>query len=249
MNDTNKMTMWFIGGFLVLVIAGVTIAYIASGGAGGSGSAAANASSTFVATTVPPIGPADWTQGNPTAKVSVIEYGDFECPACGAYNPVMDDLIKTYGSQVLFAFRNFPLYTIHPDAGISAQAAEAAGWQGKYWPMHELLYQTQATWSTVAAGQVVSQYFNGYAQQLGLNVSKFDQDINSTAVTNKIAADVASGNAAQIDHTPTFFVNNAQIQNPTSEDAFKQVIDAALAAAGSASPMATGTLAASSTGQ
>ncbi len=232
MNDTNKMTIWFIAGFLVLVIAGVTVAYVVSGGAGGSGSGA-NANSTVAATTVPAIAAADWTQGNKAAKVSVIEYGDFECPACGAYNPIVNQLIATYGSQVLFSFRNFPLYTIHPDAGISAQAAEAAGLQGKYWEMHELLYKNQLAWSVVDPSAVVSKYFDGYAQQLGLDVKKFDQDITSSAVTNKIAADVASGNAAQIDHTPTFFVNNAQIANPASADAFKQVIDAALVAASS----------------
>jgi protein-disulfide isomerase len=238
------MTVWFIVGFLVLVIVGVTVAYVVSGGANGTGSGAANASSTFVATTVPAITAADWTQGNKNAKVSVIEYGDFECPACGAYNPIVDQLITTYGSQVLFSFRNFPLYTIHPDAGIAAQAAEAAGLQGKYWPMHELLYADQATWSVVDPSTVVSQYFNGYAQQLGLNVAQFDQDINSGAVTNKIAADVASGNAAQIDHTPTFFVDDVQIQNPASESDFEQVINAALTAAGSPTPQST-----SSTGQ
>ncbi len=233
MNDANKMTIWFIAGFLVLVIAGVIVAYVASGGTGGS--MGANASSTFVATTVPPVTAADWTQGNKNAKVSVIEYGDFVCPACGAYNPIVDQLIQNYGDQVLFAFRNFPLYEIHPDAGISAQAAEAAGLQGKYWEMHDLLYQNQATWSTVDASSVVSQYFDGYAQSLGLDVNKFNQDINATSVLDKIQTDVAGGTAAQIDHTPIFFVNDVQIQNPASYDDFKTIIDQVLAAASSTS--------------
>ncbi len=241
MNDTNKMTVWFIAGFLVLVIAGVTVAYIVSGGAGGSGSGVANTSSTFLATTVPAITAADWTQGAApaAAKVSVIEYGDFECPACGAWSPIVNQLIQTYGSQgnqVVFAFRNYPLYNVHPDAQISAQAAEAAGLQGgqvKYWQMHDLLYTNQATWSVIDPASVVAKYFDGYAQQLGLDLTKFHQDMNSTAVANKIAADVASGNAAQIDHTPTFFLNGVQIPNPTSQDDFKKTIDAALAAAGS----------------
>jgi protein-disulfide isomerase len=238
MNDTNKMTIWFIAGFLVLVVAGVTVAYIVSGGAGG-GPAGSGASSTFVATTVPAITAADWTQGAANAKVSVIEYGDFECPACGAYNPIIKQLVQTYGGQVQFAFRNFPLYQVHPDASISSQAAEAAGLQGKYWQMHDLLYQNQATWSVVDPSAVVAKYFDGYAQSLGLDVNKFNQDINTTAVMNKIQADVAGGTAAQIDHTPTFFVNDAQIQNPAGLDAFKQVIDQALAAAGSAAASST----------
>jgi protein-disulfide isomerase len=221
--STNKVTMWFIIGFIAIVVIGLLIL----GAMGGSPSTATPAG--FVATTVPLLTAADWTEGNPNAKVSVIEYGDFECPACGAYFPIMQQLLADNSNTVLFAFRNFPLYTVHPDAGIGAQAAEAAGLQGKYWPMHDLLYSDQATWSDSAASSVVSQFFNGYATQLGLNVAKFDQDINSTQVLNKIQADVTSGNAAQIDHTPTFFVNLAQIPNPTSLADFQSVINAAIA--------------------
>jgi protein-disulfide isomerase len=133
-----------------------------------------------------------------------------------------------FGNQLLFAFRNFPLYTIHPDAGIAAQAAEAAGMLGQFWPMHDLLYQNQATWSTADPSVVVNEWFDGYASSLGLNVAQFNTDINSTQVTNKIATDVASGNAAQIDHTPTFFINQKQIVNPDSYDEFVADIDAAL---------------------
>ena len=232
MNDSNKITIYFIVGFLVLVIAGVTIAFIASGG-NTNGSAGSNASSTFVATTIPAITLTDWTQGNKNAKVTVVEYGDYECPACGAWSPIVDQLIQKYGSQVEFAFRNYPLTQIHPDAQIGSQAAEAAGLQGKYWPMHELLYQNQTTWSVIDPGAVVSKYFDGYAQQLGLDVKRFNQDINSKTVTDKIAADVASGDAAQIDHTPTFFLNLKQIPNPSSQTDFETVIDQALAAASS----------------
>ena len=94
---------------------------------GFSASPTSNASSTFVATTVPAITAADWTRGDQNAKVSMIEYGDFECPACAEYAPLMDQLVAAYGTRVLFAFRNFPLYSIHPNAGIAAQAVEAAG--------------------------------------------------------------------------------------------------------------------------
>jgi len=230
MDNTNKATMWFIGGFLVLVIVGVTAAYMASGG---SSAANSGQSATTPATTVPAISAGDWTEGNKAAKVSVIEYGDYECPACGSWSPIVDQLVKDYGSEIVYSFRNFPLYQIHPDAQISSEAAEAAGLQGKYWEMHELLYKNQAAWSVADPGTVVSKYFDGYAGQLGLDVKKFDQDINSSAVSNKIQADVAGGNAAQIDHTPTFFVNLTQIPNPTDYNAFKAVIDQALAAASS----------------
>ena len=244
MNDSNKMTVWFIIGFLVLVIAGVTIAYLASGGNTG-GSGGSNASSTFSATTVPAISSSDWTQGNPNAKVTLTEYGDYECPACGAYAPIVSQVVGQYGSQIYYAFREFPLYSIHPNAGISAQAAEAAGLQGKYWQMHDILYKNQAAWSGDSPASVVHDYFDGYAQQIGLNVPKFDQDINSSPVINKIQNDVATGNAAQIDHTPTFFVNNVQIPNPTSAADFQTVLQQALKQAGVEASTST----ASGTGQ
>jgi protein-disulfide isomerase len=226
----SKTTIWFIVGFLVVVTAGVIIA-----GAYSSGAPSNTASSTFVSTTAAALTPADWTEGNPNAKVSLIEYGDFECPACGEYFPVVQQLVQNYSSTVLFVFRNFPLTTIHPFAQIGAQAAEAAGLEGgvaKYWAMNNLLYTDQQQWSLNSAltpQQVVSQYFDGYAQTIGLDVNKFNTDVSATSVLNKIQTDVNSGNAAQIQHTPTFFVNLQQIPNPTSLQDFENTLNAALA--------------------
>lgn len=228
--QANKATIWFIVGFIVLVTAAVIIA-----GAYSSGQAGNNASSTFVSTTAPAITASDWAEGNPSAKVTVIEYGDFECPACGEYFPVMQQLLQKYGSNVLFVFRNFPLTTIHPFAEISAQAAEAAGLEGgasKYWAMHDMLYAKQADWSTNSAltpAQVASQYFDGYAQSIGLNVNTFNTDMSAASVASKIQTDLNGGNAAQIDHTPTFFVNLKQIPNPTGLSDFENTLNAALA--------------------
>ncbi|HEX4104578.1 MAG TPA: thioredoxin domain-containing protein [Candidatus Paceibacterota bacterium] len=235
----NKTTLWFIGGFLVVVAVVVIVAAAMSGTGTGSPNATPSG---FVATTVPPITEGDWQEGNTTSsKISVIEYGDFECPACGEYFPIMQQLLANYGSQVDFVFRNFPLYTIHPDAGIAAQAAEAAGLQGQYWPMHDLLYEDQNNWVNDSPSSVVKDYFDSYAQSLGLNVSQFDSDINSSKVTNKIQADVNSGTAAQIDHTPTFFINLTQIPNPTSYNDFASTLDQALAAAGAGTSTSGGT--------
>lgn len=216
--------MWFIGGFIAVVVVGLLIIGAVSGGP----SSTTGADAGFVATTAPAIMATDWTQGNPSAKTTLVEYGDFECPACGAYYPIVKQIIASYSSTILFAFRNFPLYSIHPDAGIAAQAAEAAGLQGKYWAMHDLLYQNQMTWSNATASSVVTQFFNGYASSIGLNVAKFDTDINSPQVMNKIQTDVTSGNAASIDHTPTFFVDDVQIPNPTSLADFEATLNAAI---------------------
>jgi protein-disulfide isomerase len=228
--QANKATVWFIVGFIVLVTAVAIIA-----GAYSSGTSSNTASSTFVATAAPAITPADWSEGNPNAKVSLIEYGDFECPACGEYYPLVEQLVQNYSSTVQFVFRNFPLYTVHPFAGISAQAAEAAGLEGgtaKYWAMNDLLYTKQSEWSTNSAltpTQVTSQYLDGYAQSIGLDVNTFNNDMNATSVMQKIQTDVDGGNTAQIDHTPTFFVNLEQIPNPTSLSDFEATLNAAVA--------------------
>lgn len=225
----DKITIWFIVGFVVLALGAVIVTGVMSGGFSGT---AVNGSSTppgFVATTVPAITTTDWTQGNKNAKVTFIEYGDFECPACATFSPLVKQLITAYGDRVLFSFRNFPLYSIHPLADVSARAAEAAGLQGKYWEMHDLLYEKQNEWAASTPGAVVNGFFNGYASSLGLDVNKFDQDMNAGTVSDKIKADVASGNAAQINHTPTYFVNLKQIPNPGSYNEFKAVLDQALA--------------------
>jgi protein-disulfide isomerase len=250
--QASKATIYFIIGFIVLVTAVVIIS--ASYSSGDSGSS--NASSTFVSTVAAPITSSDWQEGNPKAKVSLIEYGDFECPACGEYFPVVQKLYAEDSSTVLFVFRNFPLYTIHPFAGIGAQVAEAAGMEGgtaKYWAMHDLLYTNQAQWTgdtSLSPADVLSKYLDGYASSLGLNVDQFNADVSSTQVANKIANDVTSGNAAQIDHTPTFFINLQQIPNPTSSDAFEATLNAAIASSTTGATSATSPITAtvSSTG-
>lgn len=213
----EKVIIWSI--VTILVLATVGIIYLGSRSAG---------TSHFTATVAPAITTTDWTEGPKDAKVTLIEYGDFQCPACGAYYPVVKQILSAYGDKILFVFRNFPLTQVHEDAQIAAQAAEAAGLEGKYWEMHAQLYETQRTWSTASPDTVVKDYFDGYAQSLGLNVDKFNQDIISDPVKNKIQADIAGGNAAAIDHTPTFFVNFTQIPNPTSYDKFRSALDNAL---------------------
>src|SRR5689334_1309351 len=195
----RRVQLWVVGIFLALVV-GLTIfaAFFSSGVIGNT--------PTFNATQTSAITASDWTKGPKDAKISVIEYGDFQCPACGAYEPIVEELEKEYATNVLFVFRNFPLFQIHQNAMISAQAAEAAGLQGKYWEMHDLLYAKQNDWAETATNAVVSKYFDAYAQSLGLDVAKFNADIDSAAVKQAVQDDIQAGNAAQVDHTPTFFV-------------------------------------------
>ena len=218
----RKTEVWLIAIFLVVIVVAVIGAAFVS-------SKISPPQANFNATTVPAITADDHARGNTTAKVTLTEYGDFQCPACGQYEPIVQQIESEYSGKILFVFRNFPLYQIHPNAMISAQAAEAAGLQGKYWEMHDLLYAKQSEWADVATNVVVSKNFDGYAKTLGLDVAKFDTDINSASVKARVQKDIDSGNAAQVDHTPTFFINLTQIRNPASYAEFKSVIDAALA--------------------
>lgn len=208
-------------GFILLVTVVTIVAAVASQGAVAKGSS-------FQSTTAAPITTSDHVRGATTSPVSLLEYGDYECPACALNEPVIEKLESDYAGRVQFVFRNFPLPQ-HPDAMISSQAAEAAGLQGKFWEMHSLLYQKQNEWITASPEEVIAKYFDGYAKTIGLNVAKFDADIQTDAVKNKVKNDFDSGNAAKIDHTPTFFINLKQVQNPASYDEFRSLIDAALA--------------------
>lgn len=223
MDTTRRKEILFGAGFVVVIVGLMIVAGLSSSGK------STQQNAPFAGTQTSAIAADDHTKGNAAAKVSVIEYGDFQCPACGAYEPIVQRLESEYGDRVIFVFRNFPLSHAHQNAQASAEAAEAAGLQGKYWEMHDLLYQKQAEWSKEPSVSVVANYFDKYAQSLGLDVKKFDADMRSDAVKNKIQKDVASAGAAEVDHTPTFFINLTQIQNPNGYDAFKSVIDAALA--------------------
>ena len=143
--------------------------------------------------------------GSATATVVVTEFGDYECPACGAAHPVIKELLAKYkdNKDIAFVFRNYPLPQ-HRNAIPGAQFAEAAGLQGKFWEMHDKIYDTQIKWSTMPDA---SSAFLGYAQELGLDMPKLAQDIKSDIVANKIKDDQTAGDAIDINSTPTFYVN------------------------------------------
>lgn len=152
---------------------------------------------------------ADHVFGNAKSKVVMIEYGDFQCPGCGSAYPVITPLTVKYKDQVAFVFRNFPLTQLHPNAMVAAAAAEAAGLQGKYWEMHNKLYENQSAWNTLSPSTRVD-FFTEYARSLGLNVTTFKTDVTSTVVSQKIAYDQALGRKDGVTGTPTFFVDGKQ---------------------------------------
>lgn len=149
---------------------------------------------------------ADHVFGTTAHKVTLIEYGDYQCPGCGAAYPNIKQVTEKYQGQLTFIFRNFPLTTLHPNARAAAAAAEAAGLQGKYWPMHNALYESQDSWNTLSADQRTS-YFVTLANQVGLNITKFKNDLSSSAINQKISYDQALGAKDNVQGTPTFFLD------------------------------------------
>lgn len=168
-------------------------------------------------------------KGEGTSGVTLTEYGDFQCPACEAYEPTVEAVRGQYGDKLKFQFRNFPLTSIHRNAFAAARAAEAANLQGKYWEMHDALYQS-SNWQIWTQVSNPNPYFDQYAQQLGLKVSQFKADFASSKVNDIINADMNEGNRLGIDSTPTFFVNGKKTDIKNSADEFKKVLDAAIAA-------------------
>lgn len=170
----------------------------------------------------------DWTRGSKSAPVTFVEYGDFQCPACSAYYPIIKQLQEEYGDRVQFVFRHFPLTTVHRNAAAAARAAQAAGAQGKFWEMHDLLFSRQSSWSeSFGAPDIFAQY----AQELGLDQGKFKSDTASDAINQAIDADVQGAGDIGVNATPTFFLEGKKLENPRSVEEFKLLLDGALSRA------------------
>jgi protein-disulfide isomerase len=164
-------------------------------------------------------------EGEGQDKITLVEYGDYECPYCGEYFPIVKQVAAEYNQQIYFQFRNFPLTSIHPNAFAGARAAEAAALQNKFWQMHDLLYTDQTQWSTASDP---TPYFKQYAQELGLNMTQFQSDYASEKVNNLINADEAEGTKLGVAGTPTFYLDGKQIQVANLSD-FQKVINAEIA--------------------
>ena len=158
------------------------------------------------------------TAGNQSAKITLEEYGDYQCPGCGQVEPTIAKLRKDFGDKVQFIFRNFPLASYHPNARAAAAAAEAAGLQGKFWEMHDKLFSNRTDWSGVSADKR-DKIFDEYAKQIGLDMDKLKKDISSNKVAQKIAFDQAIGKASGVSGTPSVFLNGRSLkQNEFSNE-------------------------------
>lgn len=167
--------------------------------------------------------PTNHVVGAGKKAVTLIEYGDFQCPACKSYFPIVKEIKDTYGDDITFQFRHYPLTQIHPNAMIGHRAAEAAGKQGKFFEMHDILYEEQDRWSKASDP---TEILLTYARQLELNEEQFKADMKSEATAAAINADIKAGQAIGAESTPTFVINGKKLDpNPRSIEEFKQLID------------------------
>lgn len=157
-------------------------------------------------------------------KITIVEFGDFQCPACGAAYPTVTEVLKNYKSKVNFVFRNFPL-PMHKNSQPAAEAAEAAGAQGKFFEMYDMLYTNQSKWGETNNAM---DYFIQYAKALKLDVDKFTSDVQNKKYAKKIQKDIDDGYAVEVNSTPTFFINGVMQQPGMSYNDFKNAIDQAL---------------------
>jgi len=163
--------------------------------------------------------------GDAKAPVTLEEFGDFQCPPCGQFAVFVEELLREYDSRLRVVFRNFPL-PAHENAREAALAAEAAGFQGKFWEMHDTLYREQSSWSKAPNAR---ELFESYAGTLGLNMDQFKKDMDSDKVKQKVDSDRALGDSLGIKVTPMLFINNRPLEpQQKNPEGIRAAINAAL---------------------
>lgn len=164
----------------------------------------------------------DWILGNKDAKVTLLEYSDFECPACKNFAPLLGRLHKDFPDNLRIIYRYFPLETIHKTAIPAAKAAEAAGKQGKFWEMHDLLFEKQDDW---ADKNNVKDIFITYAKDFGLDENKFSFDYDAKETADRVSRDETSAFQLRLNSTPTFYLDGVKLGNIAGYDDLKSRIE------------------------
>jgi protein-disulfide isomerase len=167
----------------------------------------------------PPLGGRDHTIGPADAPVTLVEYGDYECPYCGMAHPIVASILERMGDSIRFAFRHFPLTQLHPHAQHAAEIAEAAGLRGKFWDMHDMLYQNQ---DALEDEDLIS-----YAAQLGIGPDWAAQALATHTFAGKVREDFTSGVRSGVNGTPTFFINGVRHDGPWDEPALMEALQSA----------------------
>jgi protein-disulfide isomerase len=163
-----------------------------------------------------PVGPDDHAQGPADAPVTLLEYGDYECPHCGHAYPIVKALQERFGKQLRFAFRNFPLREIHPNAEVAAETAEFAAAHDKFWDMHDLIFENQNSLSEQMLGEL--------AHRLTLDSQALKDALKSGAFAKRVQADFSSGVRSGVNGTPTFFINSQRHDGDFELETLFQVI-------------------------
>lgn len=164
--------------------------------------------------------------GKGGSGVTFVEYGDFQCPACGGYHQIIESVKNKYKDQITFQFRHFPLSQIHQNAMAAHRAAEAAAKQNKFWEMYSLLYENQESWSSSSSPSTI---FELYASRLSLDVQQYKQDVNSSEINDIINADLTEGKKLDISSTPTFFIDGKKLDEPPKDvEGFSKIIEEAI---------------------
>jgi protein-disulfide isomerase len=171
-------------------------------------------------------------RGGPNAPVTIEEFGDFQCPSCSGVADLLHKLEQDYRPRLRIVFRHFPL-KMHSHALEAAIAAEAAGSQGRFWEMHDLLYQYQMAWSEAAN---VQPLFENYAGNLGLDVERFKKDLTTREVNSRVASDMELGVSGGVKNTPTLFINGREMPVPFTRETVREAIEAAITANKSSHP-------------
>jgi len=172
--------------------------------------------------TVPVNDKRDHVQGTSTAKVTLVQYGDYQCPYCGEAYGIIKKIQKRFGPELRFVFRNFPITEAHPFAETGAEIAEAAAAQGKFWEMHDFLYENQQSLFNV-------DFFARYAnEKLGLDGKKLKEEVLSRAYTPRIKEDFMSGIRSGVNGTPTFFINDYRHNGSYDYEVLEEAIEFAM---------------------
>lgn len=163
-------------------------------------------------------------KGGENATVTLVEYSDFQCPACGAFQPVLNEVLEKHGDKIKFEYKHYPLVQIHPFAEPAARAAEAAGQQGKFFEFADMLFAKQAEWTK---GSNPTGFFTRYASELGLDMDLFAKHQKSSLLGDNVKANMMEARGLGLTGTPSFYLNGVKLESATYDD-FKAKIDAAV---------------------
>lgn len=164
-----------------------------------------------------PVGARDHTEGTPDAPLTLIEYGDYQCSHCARVYPAVKALQKRFGPELRFVFRNMPLARTHPEAQLAAEAAEAAGAQGRFWEMHDALYENQHS--------LGPELIRGLARKLGLDMRRFEEDLAEHRFHRRVREDFMGGVRSGVNGTPTFFINGERYDGRVDEEALGSALE------------------------